>query len=86
MGCENILVARTDSETGKLISSSVDPRDHEYILGVTEETRPLVEMVQELENSGASSEKIAEAEAAWVASHRLVTFDEGFSLNQNSSQ
>ena len=29
MGCENLLIARTDSESGKLLSSAVDIRDHE---------------------------------------------------------
>ncbi|KAI5804886.1 isocitrate lyase [Geopyxis carbonaria] len=76
MGCENILIARTDSETGKLISSSVDSRDHEFILGVTEETKPLAEIIYELEKSGVNGEKIAEVEAEWVARHKLVTFDE----------
>ncbi|KAF8533023.1 isocitrate lyase [Trichophaea hybrida] len=76
MGTENLLIARTDSETGKLISSSVDPRDHQFILGVTEDTKPLSETLYELERSGVSGEKIAEVEAEWVAKHKLVTFDE----------
>jgi isocitrate lyase len=37
MGCENLVIARTDSESGKLLSSAIDARDHEFILGVTEE-------------------------------------------------
>lgn len=76
IGTENLLIARTDSETGKLISSSVDPRDHQFILGVTEDTKPLSETLYELERSGVSGEKIAGVEAEWVAKHNLVTFDE----------
>jgi len=76
MGTENLLIARTDSETGGLISSSVDPRDQQYILGVTEDVNPLSEVLYEMERSGVSGEKIAEVEADWVAKHKLVTFDE----------
>ena len=82
MGSENLLIARTDSETGKLISSTVDSRDHEFILGVAEDTKPLSEILYELEQSGASGSKIAEVEAEWVARHDLVTFDEGRSQLQ----
>ena len=76
MGTENLLIARTDSETGRLISSSVDPRDHQFILGVTEDAKPLSEVLYELESSGATGGEVAEAEAEWVAKHKLVTFDE----------
>lgn len=79
MASENLIIARTDSETGKLISSSIDPRDHQFILGVTTETKPLSDVLYELERSGASGAKIAEVEAAWIAEHKLVTFDEGAS-------
>jgi isocitrate lyase len=76
MGTENLLIARTDSETGKLISSSVDARDHQFILGVTEDVEPLAETLYRMELQGVSGEKIAEIEAEWVAKHKLVTFDE----------
>lgn len=76
MGTENLLIARTDSETGKLISSSVDVRDQEFILGVTEDVEPLSDHLYNLERSGVSGDKVAEAEAEWVAKNKLVTFDE----------
>lgn len=77
MGCENLLIARTDSESGKLISSSIDIRDHEFILGVTEETEPLAETLQAMEIKGAKGVDIDAYEANWVKTHKLVTFDEG---------
>lgn len=77
MGTENLLIARTDSESGKLISSTVDVRDHEFILGVTEDTKPLSEVLYELEKRGAHGEEVSKAEAEWVGAHKLVTFDEG---------
>ncbi|KAL8687842.1 MAG: hypothetical protein Q9218_006096 [Villophora microphyllina] len=76
MGCENLLIARTDSESGKLLSSAIDVRDHEYILGVTEDTEPLAETLQAMELAGAPGSEIDQYEARWVKDHRLMTFDE----------
>ena len=77
MGCENLVIARTDSESGKLISSAIDVRDHEYILGVTEEVEPLAETLQVMEFQGATGAEIDNYEVEWVKKHELVTFDEG---------
>ena len=76
MGSENLVIARTDSESGKLLSSAVDLRDHEYILGVTEDTNPLSEVLQEMELDGAPGPEIDKFEADWVKNHKLVSFDE----------
>ncbi|KAF2116752.1 isocitrate lyase [Lophiotrema nucula] len=76
MGCENLVIARTDSESGKLISSAVDVRDHEFIKGVTEEVEPLSETLQNMELNGASGQEIDAFEAEWTKKHKLVTFDE----------
>lgn len=76
MGCENLVLARTDAESGKLLSSAVDVRDHEFILGVTEDTEPLSEVLQEMELDGAAGPEIDQFEATWVKKHKLVSFDE----------
>lgn len=76
MGCENLVIARTDSESGKLLSSAIDARDHEYILGITEEAEPLAETLQTMEMQGASGAEVDAFEAEWVKKHKLVTFDE----------
>ncbi|KAG0128294.1 isocitrate lyase [Tuber indicum] len=76
MGVENLLIARTDSESGKLISSTVDTRDHQFILGTTTQTTPLSEVLQNLESTGAPAEALNRAEAAWFARHELTTFDD----------
>lgn len=76
MGCENLVIARTDSESGKLLSSAIDARDHEYILGITEEVEPLAETLQLMEMNGATGPEIDKYEAEWVKKHKLVTFDE----------
>lgn len=77
MGSENLVIARTDSESGKLLSSAIDARDHEFILGVAEEgIAPLAETLQEMERSGAAGAEIDEFEAAWVKKTKLVSCDE----------
>ena len=82
MGTENLLIARTDSESGRLISSAVDVRDHEFILGIMEDTEPLSETLQAMEREGASAAEIDAYEMSWVKSHKLVTFDEGICDSQ----
>lgn len=77
MGCENLVIARTDSESGKLISSAIDVRDHEFILGVADpEIKPLAETIQAMEMDGASGAEIDVFEAKWVKETKLMTFDE----------
>ena len=76
MGCENLVLARTDAESGKLLSSAIDVRDHEYILGVTEDTEPLAEVLQMMELKGTPGPDIDQFEATWVKNHKLVSFDE----------
>ena len=77
MGCENLVIARTDSESGNLLSSAVDVRDHEYILGVNEDVEPLAETLQAMEVQGATGDEIDQYEVKWVKEHKLMTFDEG---------
>jgi isocitrate lyase len=81
MGCENLVIARTDSESGKLISSAIDVRDHEFILGVAEDVEPLAETLQAMEREGASPAEIDAFELNWTKEHKLVTFDEGESTS-----
>lgn len=81
MGCENLVIARTDSESGKLLSSAIDARDHEFILGVTEEVEPLADTLQVMEMEGAPSSEIDAFEAKWIKDHKLVTFDEAASAH-----
>ncbi|KAH8180240.1 isocitrate lyase family protein [Sarocladium implicatum] len=77
MGCENLVIARTDSESGKLLSSAIDVRDHEFILGVSDPSiEPLAETIQAMEAKGAVGAEIDNFEANWVKATKLVTFDE----------
>jgi isocitrate lyase len=76
MGSENLVIARTDSESGKLLSSAIDARDHAFIKGITKPTEPLAETIQMMEAKGAAGSEIDEFEANWIKSHKLMTFDE----------
>ncbi|XMA09004.1 hypothetical protein WAI453_001795 [Rhynchosporium graminicola] len=77
MGSENLVIARTDSESGKLLSSAIDVRDHEFILGVAEEgIEPLAETLQGMELKGASGAEIDTFEANWVKNTKLLSCDE----------
>ncbi|KAM0453060.1 hypothetical protein ACHAPV_009175 [Trichoderma viride] len=77
MGSENLVIARTDSESGRLISSAIDVRDHEFILGIADPSiEPLAETLQSMEARGATGAEIDVFEAKWVKSSTLVTFDE----------
>lgn len=84
MGVENLVIARTDSESGKLISSAIDVRDHEFILGVTEDVEPLAETLQAMEREGAAPSEIDAFELDWVKKHKLVTFDEAVDAHLES--
>lgn len=77
MGSENLVIARTDSESGKLLSSAIDVRDHEFILGVADESiEPLAETLQAMELSGVTGAEIDLFESEWVKNTKLTTCDE----------
>lgn len=88
MNTENLIIARTDSETGNLLSSTVDPRDHEFILGVKEPVKPLSEVLYEVETQGGgggggdgtnattTATILNEVEKEWMNKNKLYTFNE----------
>ncbi|KAK4055590.1 mitochondrial 2-methylisocitrate lyase [Microbotryomycetes sp. JL201] len=79
MGLETLLIARTDAESAKLISSTADARDHEFVLGVETHKGPrsgLAEEIARAERDGKSGAEINDIEAKWMSEVQLVTFDE----------
>lgn len=78
MGTENLIIARTDSCNGKLLSSSSDPRDHKFIKGTIERgITPWCDRLAELESlPTVTNEQIAAEEAEWYDKHQVFTFDE----------
>lgn len=69
------LIARTDSESAKLISSTVDKNDHEFILGTTVDGIALAEVLDEAEGKGLNGPAVDKLEKEWMDGHPLVTFD-----------
>lgn len=86
MNTNNLLIARSDQHSGKLLSSTVDPSDHEFVLGVSEPTEPLSDVLQRAEAEGATGEEIDILEAEWTKATKLVTFNEAViqALEKNS--
>src|SRR5271168_2322012 len=73
-----LLIARTDSESGKLISSNVDSSDHEFIVGTTTRgTDSLAQVLTEAEAKGATGAEIDLLEKEWTESHHMCTFNQG---------
>lgn len=80
MGLETLLIARTDAEGAKLISSIIDARDHEFVLGVetsNSDVDALVDVIARSERDGKTGSQIDEVEKKWNDSVTLVTFNEG---------
>ncbi|KAF9531869.1 isocitrate lyase [Crepidotus variabilis] len=71
-----LLIARTDSESGKLLSSNVDVADHEFILGTTTNAEPLAQVLAEAEGKGATGAEIDRLEKEWTETHELSTFNQ----------
>lgn len=73
-----LLIARTDSESGKLLSSNVDIADHEFILGTTTKgTISLAQKLAEAEMAGATGAEVDRLEQEWTQGHELCTFNQG---------
>ncbi|KAI0049292.1 isocitrate lyase and phosphorylmutase [Auriscalpium vulgare] len=77
-----LLIARTDAESARLLSSTVDARDHPYIRGVPasfpdgSRRLSLAETLDRAEAAGKSGVAIDQLELDWFAGVKLTTFDE----------
>ncbi|KAK0466337.1 isocitrate lyase [Desarmillaria tabescens] len=81
-----LLIARTDSESGKLLSSNIDVADHEYLLGTTtEDSKSMAQVLAEAEASGASGAEIDGLEQQWTKDHVMCTFNEAVEKAINES-
>ncbi|KAG8420896.1 isocitrate lyase 1, variant 2 [Metarhizium acridum] len=77
MGTDLIAVARTDAEAATLITTTIDPRDHAFILGSTNPSlQPLNDLMTAAEKAGKTGEALQRIEDEWLASARLMRFDE----------
>lgn len=79
MRTTTVLIARTDAESASLISSDIDPRDQEDILGIvmSEDDLPLADVIAAGRAQGKTPSELDELETEWSQLHQLLTFDEG---------
>nr|POF01201.1 isocitrate lyase [Quercus suber] len=75
MGSDLLAVARTDSEAATLITSTIDPRDHHYVLGATNPAlQPLNDLMLAAEQSGKQGAELQAIEDKWTASAGLKLY------------
>ncbi|KAF1804563.1 isocitrate lyase [Mucor lusitanicus] len=75
MGVENVVVARTDAEAATLITSNVDPRDHEFVVGSTNPSlRSLASVMHEAEGRGIQGAELQAIEDDWVSKAGLKRY------------
>ncbi|CAG8742219.1 6236_t:CDS:2, partial [Acaulospora morrowiae] len=80
MGVENIVVARTDSEAATLITSNIDPRDHAFIIGVTNpKLDSLANSLNKAQEQGKYGNALAEIEEKWTQAAGLKTYPKAIS-------
>ncbi|EJT99984.1 isocitrate lyase and phosphorylmutase [Dacryopinax primogenitus] len=71
-----LLLARTDAESARLISSTVDPLDHPFVKGVTAPCLSLAESLAQAEAVGKTGAEVDAVETAWHAANPVCTFEE----------
>jgi len=77
MGVNLLAVARTDSEAATLITTTIDPRDHAFVLGATNPgIQPLNDLMIAAEAAGKNGPDLQAIEDAWNDKAGLKLFDE----------
>jgi isocitrate lyase len=77
MGVDLLAIARTDAEAATLITTTIDPRDHGYILGSTNPNlQPLNDLMIAAERAGKSGPELQAIEDTWTEQAGLKLFSE----------
>lgn len=85
-GVDLLAIARTDAEAATLITTSIDPRDHAFILGCTNPSlQPLADLMNTAEQSGKTGDQLQAIEDEWMAKANLKRFDDAVVDVINSS-
>ncbi|CCU82321.1 isocitrate lyase [Blumeria hordei DH14] len=86
MGTDLLVIARTDAEAATLITTTIDPRDHAYILGSTNpKLQPLQDLMTAAENAGKNGVELQDIEDSWIAQAQLKCFSEAVIDEINAS-
>lgn len=70
---ETLLLCRCDTDHSEFITSVIDPRDHEYVQGVTKLVEPLTDCLSKAEAEGRD---LKQARDDWKVRAGVATFDE----------
>jgi isocitrate lyase len=73
MGAETLLLCRCDTDHSEFITSVVDERDHEYVLGATKNIEPLQKCLKQAQEA---NKNLKAARDDWKERAGLTTFDE----------
>ncbi|KAI6782063.1 isocitrate lyase [Emericellopsis cladophorae] len=78
MGSDLLAIARTDAEAATLITTTIDARDHAFILGSTNPQLrdPLNDLMARAEQEGKLGPELQRIEDDWLAAAGLMRFDE----------
>ncbi|KAL7623410.1 isocitrate lyase 1 [Parahypoxylon ruwenzoriense] len=77
MGVDLLAIARTDAEAATLITTTIDPRDHGFILGSTNpQLQPLNDLMVAAQRAGKTGPELQAIEDAWLKQANLRRFDE----------
>jgi len=77
MGTDLLAIARTDAEAATLITTTIDPRDHAYILGSTNPNlQPLNDLMIAAERAGKNGSELQAIEDNWTAQAHLKLFND----------
>jgi isocitrate lyase len=72
-----LAIARTDSEAATLITSTIDYRDHAYLIGSTNPNiQPLNDLMVAAEQSGKVGDQLQAIEDQWTTQAGLKKFDD----------
>jgi isocitrate lyase len=76
-GTDLLAIARTDAEAATLITTTIDPRDHAYILGSTNPSlQPLNDLLIAAERVGKTGAELQAIEDQWTAQAGLKLFND----------
>lgn len=76
-GTDLLAIARTDAEAATLITTTIDTRDHAFIMGSTNPNlQPLAELMAAAERAAKTGDALQAVEDAWLAQARLMRFDD----------
>ncbi|KAK3365809.1 isocitrate lyase [Lasiosphaeria ovina] len=77
MGSDLLAIARTDAEAATLITTTIDPRDHAFIMGSTNPNlQPLNDLMMAAERAGKTGPELQSIEDSWMAQAALKRFDD----------